>query len=277
MTAVTVAKKDFADAIRSKVLIALATVFVLFAVGAAYVFAEYIAPTAGNRALSTVGLIVFLLGPVGTLVPLTGLLVGYKAIVGERESGSLKFLLALPHTRRDVVLGKLLGRSGVLATAILAGFVLAAVVVVVLYSSFSASAFVGFTLLTLLFGVVFVSVGVGISGATGSASKATALVFAFFVLFEFVWGFIPSLLLYAIEGVFFTPNPPDWYLFIANISPSSAYSNAIGLVLPANAGIQSAGNVPSVFMEPWFGLLVLLVWAAVPLAIGYYRFENADL
>ncbi|WP_336360474.1 ABC transporter permease subunit [Haladaptatus sp. ZSTT2] len=276
MSVVTVAKKDFADAIRSKVLLALATLFVLFAGGAAYIFAEFF--SGANEAISAVGFIVFLLGPVGTLVPLTGLIVGYKAIVGERESGSLKFLLALPHTRRDVVLGKVVGRSGVLATAILAGFALAAVIAITLYSSFSPATFLGFTALTLLFGAVFVSVGVGISASTSSSSKATAAVIGFFLLFEFLWGLIPTLLNYAITGSFgFQGPPPSWYQFLTNVSPSAAFGNAIKLVLPADAGVSMPGQVTSLFAEGWFGLLILLAWAVIPLALGYLRFERADL
>lgn len=275
MSVVTVAKKDFEDAIRSKVLLALATLFVLFAGGAAYIFAEVF--SGANEALSAVGLLVFLLGPVGTLVPLTGLIVGYKAIVGERESGSLKFLLALPHTRRDVVLGKVFGRSGVLATAILSGFALAAIITVALYSSFSPGPFLGFTALTLLFGAVFVSVGVGISASTASSSKATAAVIGFFVLFEILWGFIPMLINYLLAGSLFPQGPPPgWYQFLSNVSPSAAFSNAIKLVLPADAGLTMPGQT-SIFVEGWFGLLVLLGWALIPLALGYLRFERADL
>jgi len=40
------------------------------------------------------------------LVPLISLILGYDAIVGERERGSLDLLLALPITRLELLLGK---------------------------------------------------------------------------------------------------------------------------------------------------------------------------
>lgn len=39
----------------------------------------------------------------------------YGAILHERNSGSIRFLLGLPNSRRDIVVGKFLGRSGTVA------------------------------------------------------------------------------------------------------------------------------------------------------------------
>jgi len=44
------------------------------------------------------------------LLPLGVLLLSYQSIVGERTSGSVKFVLGLPLTRTDVLLGKVFVR-----------------------------------------------------------------------------------------------------------------------------------------------------------------------
>jgi hypothetical protein len=57
------------------------------------------------------------------LVPLIALILGYDAIVAERERGSLDLLLSMPITRFEVLLGKYTGlAAGALGVATVAGF-----------------------------------------------------------------------------------------------------------------------------------------------------------
>ena len=181
MSTATVAWKDFEDAIRSRVLIALAVVFVLFTVGGTYLFAEVIGFAAAGNAPPVVSLIFSLLGPIVVFVPLIGVMTGYKSVVGERESGQMKLLLSLPHTRRDVVFGKLLGRVAVLAVAIVAGFAAAAGMAVVLYNSFPVVDYTLFTLATVALGAVYLAFAIGLSASTGSGSVALWGSLGFFV------------------------------------------------------------------------------------------------
>lgn len=41
-------------------------------------------------------------------------------------------------------------------------------------------------------------------------------------------------------------------------------------------GVEGATEVPF-YLEPWFALVVLLAWTAVPLGLGFWRFRSADL
>ena len=61
------------------------------------------------------------------LVPLIALMLGYDAIVGERERGSLELLLSMPITRFELLLGKYLGTGRGAGLSTLAGFGLAGV------------------------------------------------------------------------------------------------------------------------------------------------------
>lgn len=282
MSTIVVAKKDFRDAIRSRMLLALTVLFAVFTIGSAYVSTQIpeLIGTSGNQ--STVNIVLGLLSPAGLLIPIIGLLVGYKAVAGERESGSLKCLLALPHTRRDVVFGKVIGRTGVVAVSIIIGFAVGIVVLYVLANSFSPMNYVVFVITTILLGTVFISLSIGLSSATASTTRAAWGAFGLFLLFQFVWGLTNTLLLFFITGSIVPEMPPpDWYLLLSRLNPKSAYQAAATTVLPdaasgRNALAGGSGNLPF-FLEEWFGFVILAFWIVIPLGIGYLSFQRADL
>jgi len=259
---------------------------VLFAAGAAYLYAEVFS---GTQAADVFGLITLLSSASATLVPVIGLLAGYKAIVGERESGSLKLLLSLPHSRRDVVLGKLVGRTAVVTVAILVGYLVAIAVGVALYASFGVVDFLLFTGVTILLALAYISISLGLSSATASSSRAAALALGFWLIFEFLWGVIALLLLWASNGfsLEFGPDvtPPDWYLLFNELAPGAAFSTVVQSLTPGEinqggglfgAGAAQAGTTPF-YLQDWFALVVLAFWIVVPVTLGYLRFRNADL
>lgn len=281
-----VARKDFRDAVRSKTLWVLSALFVLFAAGMAYVYTLLQEGSGGE--LSALDLVFFLQSPVALLVPLTGLLLGYKSIAGEIDSGSVKILLSLPHSRSSVVVGKLLGRTAVLTVPVLIGFAVAAVVVVALYATFSPGYYVAFVGLTVLFGLAYVSIAIAVSTTTKSTSRAAVGIFGVFALFNFLWDVIGYGIHYVVtsltegQGTFFPglgPAVPNWFLFYQRLSPNGAFSGSMTAMLPRESSLAvyfPQGDVP-LYLEDWFSLLVLVVWIVVPLALGYQRFEGADI
>jgi ABC-2 type transport system permease protein len=280
MSWAVVATKDFRDGIRSRALWALSVLFILFAGGFTYVF--WIIPQLlGQRNVPpsgpTVGLISGLSSSAGFLVPLIGLLIGYKAIVGERDSGSLKLLLGLPHSRRDVVLGKLIGRTGVVAVAILIGFAAGGIIALLLYDSFALGAFVSYILLTVVLGLVFVAIAVGFSAAMRSASRALYGVLGLFVLFVFVWDFIPTVIRFVLNG-FTLPNlvsQSDWATFVSLLNPTTAYGYASAALIPELP--RSISESAPFYLQEWFGFVILGAWIVIPLILGYSRFATTDL
>ena len=121
---------------------------------------------------------------------------------------------------------------------------------------------------------MFVTVSVGLSAATGSASLATWGAIGFW-LFDQLWGAVLTVLLI----VFGSGGPgtgfPTWYQVLSGVTPSAAYGNAATLFLPAEVARQlqsQLGDIPTTY-----GLVVLVVWVALGLGVGLFRFENADL
>lgn len=282
MSLAAVARKDFQDAARSRWLWALSALFVLFAGGMAYLYGEIFA-SAPEGEVSVLGLLFFLLAPAGLLVPIIGLMISYKSIVGERESGSIKLMLSLPHTRGEMVLGKLLGRTASVAVAIAIGFAVAAVVALAQYGELEPVSYTLFVLLTIFFALVYISIGVGFSTLFASASRALAGAVGLFVLLEVAWDFVPMVLYYFVNGLSldgYFPQPPEWVQFLSVLAPSQAYSNAVFALLPDDprGSLGGAAQTPDAFyLQEWFGIVVLLFWLVVPIALGYLRFKRADL
>ncbi len=281
MSWAAIAKKDFQDAARSKALWALTALFVLFMAGAAYVYTLIQSGGQGGE-LEALGLIILLLTPVTVLVPLTALVMSHKSIAGEVESGSAKFLLSLPHSRRDAVVGKVVGRSAVMAVSIVAGLVVAAIVTLALYDSFDAGAYVGFAALTALLGVLYTAIGVGLSATTKDTGRATIVAAGFFVVFEVAWGLVTSGVYYLLHNSFgpgIGVEPPAWYLLLNRIPPSSAFSSAVLQFLPGDSTIvaQLFPQNPPIYLSKWAALATMLLWLVVVPVLGYAVFERADL
>jgi ABC-2 type transport system permease protein len=283
MSFVTVAKKDLRDSIRSRWLWVLTVLFVLFTAGIAYAFSVLEAGTEGD--LTTLELLFFLQSPASLLIPIIALVISYKAVVGERDSGSLKVLLSLPHTRGDMILGKIIGRSTSLAAAVTIGFVTALLVIFWRYAEFDAGAYALFFLITLLFALTFIAVGVGMSSLVSTSSRALAAAIGFWVVFEFLWGALIFVLYYVTNGFsldgFDATDPPNWLEFIQGITPGTAYGNAVTALLPENPNavpgeITSTGDVP-LYLEDWFGIVILVGWLLLIPTLGYLRFRAADL
>lgn len=282
MTWLAVAEKDFQDAIRSKVLWVLSFLFILFAGGVAFLFSQIPGLQQAGSEVSTLGLINFLSAPVGFLIPIIGLLLGYKALAGEVEMGSVKLLLSLPHSRSNVVLGKFVGRTLVLAVSVVVGFAVATVVILAYYPDISPVNYVLFILLTVVFGSAYVSIGTGISALTKSSSKAGAGIFGVFVLFNFLWSWIGFGINFLLNGSLFfgaIQRPPDWYLLFNRLSPGGAFNGTMSALLdPSNPiGNLTAQSGDPFYLSAWFAFLILLGWVLLPIGLGNLRFQHMDL
>lgn len=114
-TALSVARKDAADARRSLTLL-VATGTLVLATGSVLGFVWVARDIEGARRAVAISATAY---PLQFAVGLIAVFAGFGAVVGERTTGSIKVLLGLPPTRGDVVVGKFLGRSLVVATSVL--------------------------------------------------------------------------------------------------------------------------------------------------------------
>lgn len=284
MSTIAIAKKDFRDGIRSKSLIGLVILFALFIVLSVYFFTE-IWPSLidQNTGVSEKAFGIFsLITPTSILLPIVGVLIGYKAIVGERTSGSLKFLLGLPHTRRDVVFGKLLGRSGIVTVAVLVGFTVGGIALYSFTSAVPITEFIMFTAATILLGVTFVSIAIAFSSVTRSSALATAGAITLVLLFLFLWDVFLLLVTYVADQLALintAAGPPNWYYFLSSLNPATSYASAVVALTNAGIGIEEISQLqnPPIYLQNWFGFVILAFWLIVPIGLAYIRFQRADL
>ena len=279
MSVLAVAEKDFRDAVRSRLMIVVAVMFVALTGGGVL-----LATTAGGEAsLGILGAIGALRSGTAIFVPIIALGIAYRAIAGEQASGSLKLLLSLPNSRLDVVLGKFLGRAAVVTVAIVIGFVsmlLAAALTV--DQGIQPEVIVVFMLSALLLAIVFISIAVSVSAFTNSTFAAAIGSFSFFILFQFAWQGLIFLIRYAINGFSFEDIPaetPDWVEVVTILNPQTGWTQADRWLVNRVADSQEAQqtSADAFYLEPWFGFVVLGLWIVLPLVVGYLRFESADL
>ncbi|PSP40201.1 ABC transporter [Halobacteriales archaeon QH_10_70_21] len=281
MSFVAVAEKDFRDAIRSRLMIVVAVMFVAFTGGGVALGQAF-----GLQSGTVVGLILsVMLQGTAIFIPLVALGIAYRSIAGERESGSLKVLLSLPNSRLDVVIGKFLGRSAVVSVAIVVGFISMLIAAAATFEgNIPAESILMFMLAALLLAVVFVSVAVSVSAFADSSFAAAIGAFGFFVLFQFAWGGLVFLLRYAVNG-FETPDfglgteTPDWVEVLFVVNPMNGWRQSTRWLLRRVSEEQEVQetSVEAFYLEPWFGFVVLAVWVVLPLVVGYLKFESADL
>jgi ABC-2 type transport system permease protein len=284
MSWAVVARKDFRDARLSRGLWAITGLFILMLVGFAVLYGTVPAVSQGIGEVSTLGFLTLLVGAVTLFVSIAAIVIGAGSIAGERASGSGKLLLGFPHSRADVVLGKLVGRTAVLGAAILAGLAITLVVALVLFDSFGPVDYAVFTVMTLVLALVYVAIMVAISATTGSGGRAMAFGIGAFVVLEILADVVPLAALFVVNG-FSMPTGgavPGCVAFLNVVAPSAAYTNALGWFLgdgsatAAALGAQLGGPVPF-YLTGWASMAVLAAWLVVPLALGYRRFARADL
>lgn len=292
-----VARKDFEDVIRSWLLWSIVGVFlVLMGIVGIAANAQGIADGETSGLYS-------LFNALGAqlLVPVTALVVGYMAITAERESGSLRILFGLSHGRGDVVLGKFFSRSSAMVvTTVVLGLALLGMILL-MFGTVSATTFLGFLGLTILLALAFVGIAVGISASAAKRSRAMAGAIGSYVFFALLWHPLVAGLHYAVEGEFAGYEAPEWYFALLRLSPLQAYADALGLLTGEYMSLllnwtglvedvdvgriqdgtlllsdRLGGDVP-LYLSEWASVAVLLFWFLVPVAIGYWRFQRADL
>ena len=263
----TIAAKELRDRLRNRWVLAVALVFTIFSLVIAY-FGGAQQGQVGFRSIeftiaSLVSLVIY-------LIPLIALLLGFDAIVGERERGSLDLLLSLPITRFELLLGKYLGLAAALTLSTLAGFGLVAVLLSRQMSWAGMYHYFGFMLSSVLLGLAFLSLAVLLSVLARDRTRASGLAIATWFFFVLVFDLLLLGLLVTSGGQFageqfawlLLLNPADVFR-ILNVFSLDDVRTLYGL---ASVVPQSLGN-------PLTMGAVMLLWIVLPLALAHWRFK----
>lgn len=264
----TIASKEFRDRIRNRWVLAVSVIFTLFALVITY-FGGAQQGDVGFRSIEFV--IASLVSLVIYLIPLIALILGFDAIVGERERGSLDLLLSMPITRLELLLGKYLGLAGALTLSTVIGFGLVAIMLLPQLTPSALLHYLGFMLSSVLLGLAFLSLAVMVSVLAGDRTRASGMAIALWFLFVLVFDL---LLLGALvlsgdssAGVVFPYllllNPADVFR-VLNIFSLDDVRTLYGL----------ATVFPPALAQPWMLGGVMLAWIIAPLGLATWRFHR---
>lgn len=264
-----VAKKEIADAVRSKW-------FWLWA-GAFAVLAAILAWSAlpgsqvagygsfGRTAASLVAL-------AQIIIPLMGLTLGAYSLAGQKETGALRFLLSHPISRTEAFWGTYIGLATALFATVFGGFGIAGVLTSIQGGSADAASFVRIAILSWLLAISMLGVGLLISTFTHSGSSAIGTSI-------FVWLGLVFLGDLGVMGTAVATNMPVSALFISavfnpveafRLAALTAFDGSLDVLGPA--GQYAVDTFGSSLDAMLFGVVAL--WVIVPTALAWFRFSR---
>ncbi|MCC7362130.1 MAG: ABC transporter permease [Anaerolineales bacterium] len=263
---VTIARRELREALRNRWLWLYAAGFAALALALSQ---------AGLAAAGYAGLGGFgrtaasLVNALLLFVPLMGLSVGANALAGDRERGTLLYLLAQPVSRAEVFWGKALGAALALLAALALGFGLAGLALAA-GGAGDATAFVGLAGFTLLLALAALALGLVLSSLTrksATAGGAAMLAWLGLVFFSDL----------GLAGFTLAARPaPAALLALLLANPLQAFK--LGAIYSLQATLDTLGAVGQFALYrfgsalPWLLTAVLLAWSAAAFGAAYTLF-----
>lgn len=264
-------QKEILDSVRSKWIIAMTLVFALLAL-----VVSYFGSTARGLPQNVVGFrgfeltVVLMLSIAETLIPIIALMLGYGAIVSEKEKGSMDLLASMPMSRTEVFVSKFLGLSMVLFTSIFVGFGVAGAVIAAYAGSANWSLYVAFISASALLGLVFLSLGMLLSTVLKRRSTAMGGAVLLWFLFIFIYSIIIVGVGYALGYLGSGATAPGWYYAFQLFSPVSSYE------------VMAYHELGYISNAPWFfngitAWAIVACWILIPVLISLWVFTKKDI
>lgn len=261
--------KELRDALRDRWLWLYAASFALLATGISSLATSNTSTIGfsgfGRTAASLVAL-------AQLVVPLMGLTIGARSIAGQRERGTLTFLLSHPISPTEVYLGIFGGNTIALLAAVSAGFGVAGVFAAVTGAPVDGAELAVIAGLAWLLAVAMIGMGMLVSVFTrrSAAAMGTALVlWLAFVLLGNLGLMGTSIATGMGEGSLFMAavvNPVEAF----RLSAMTALSGSLDVLGPVgNYAVDRFGDSVS-----WVTGTSLVIWALVPAVIGGIAFRR---
>lgn len=275
-TALTIAGKEVRDGLRNRWVLATTLLMAALALGLAFLGT---APTGSNVAASRLAVTVVSLASLTIfLVPLIALLLSFDALVGEIERGTMLLLLSYPVARWEIVAGKFLGHTALVAIATTVGYGVAAAAIAYTTPDSGAGDWQAMGALiasSILLGAVFLSIGYLLSSLVRERATAAGLAIAVWLVFVLLYDLGLLGYLAATEGKGLSAEMFGWLLLL---NPADAFRlfNLTGVEevrqFSGMAGVsrQATASPPAL-------MAALLAWILVPLVLAQLVFHRRQL
>ena len=268
-------KKEFMDAIRNKWLIIFSGVYFLLVIGIPYFLLIFIHIFGVENLPREITTLTLQLTPV---VPLLPFFLGALSISGERETGTLEFLLSQPIGKAEVFISKFLGLLTASSVVILIGLGVAGMTAYSFGpSTFTLSPYLSVMIVTVGLSVSALSIGMFLSILSRDRATASGLAL-------FVWFFLTIIYNLAFIGVIFLAlgTSPSILVTLAMLNPVQvAGTLSVLIVEPTLIALGPVGGT----LVREFGIsltalllsVALLVWILAPFFVSLLVFAREDM
>jgi Cu-processing system permease protein len=263
------ARREFRDALSSRWFLLYTIAFTVLAVGVSFLSLS----GSGSHGFAGFGRTAAgLLNLIMLVVPLMALTAGAGTIAGERERGTLMYLLAQPVSRTQILLGKYFGLAIALVCSLCIGFGVSAGVLAWRAGGVGVQSFLVLVGLTILLALAMLSVGVLISVLSRRSSVAVGI--SLFVWLALV--FVSDLGLMA-GSLIFKLRVQEVFA-LASLNPLQAFK--MGVIVSMNASLDVLGPVGAYASHtlggamPWVLAGSIVAWIVLPLVAAAMIFAR---
>jgi Cu-processing system permease protein len=262
-------RKEILDARRNRWFILYTIIFAGLSLGLSWIGLSGV----GNYGLSGFGRTsASLINLILLIVPMMGLTLGASSLAGERERGTLLYVLAQPVSRLEVLLGKFLGLGLSLLAALIIGFGLSGIVIAWHGGTLQAINYLALVGLTLLLALSSLGIGMLISSALKKTDIAIGVALFVWLILVFFGdlGIMGSAMILNIDiGQIFT---------LSLINPLQVFKLGAIFVIQGNlevfgpVGVFAMRNYGSQLIPLLLGILTL--WIVFSFGGAYFVFKK---
>lgn len=209
------------------------------------------------------------------IVPLMGLTLGALSLAGERERGTLLYLMTQPLAQIELLLGKFLGLALAVLVTLALGFGLSGLLIAWQGGAAQAGDYLSLVLLAFLLALASLSLGFLISAAVRKSATAVGLALFLWLVLVFFGdlGLMGTAVVMKLEiGQLFT---------LALLNPLQLFKMAAILALRSNLEVLGPAGVYAVRTYGSGLMVVLLVilsaWVILPLSSTYLVFRKGGV
>ena len=265
----TLSQKELRDARRNRWFILFTVAFAGLALALAWLALSGVGSFGlagfGRTGASLINLVLM-------VIPLMGLTLGALSLAGERERGTLLYLLTQPVSQAELLLGKFIGLALAIMVALVLGFGLSGLLIAWQGGTTQAGDYLTMVGLAFILALASLSVGFLISAAVRKSATAVGIALFVWLLLVFFGdlGLMGTAIVLRMEiSQLFT---------LALINPLQLFKMAAILAIRSNlevlgpAGVYAVRTYGSQLLL--FLSVLLLAWTVIPLTFTYMIFKR---
>lgn len=282
--AFVLAQKEFADHLQDAGFLVLLAIYTVIVFASTYMYGS-LAHDDNSVLLSSINVKI-----ISQFTPLVGIALGFDAVVREQKSGSLNVLLTHPLFRDNILAGKLLGSTLLIAAIVVfsvfvsVGTLLIFYGVEVGYSELIRIAV--FAILTFFYAVTFLGIAILISTIVKNSTDSLTCNIVIWIFICILFGAILKTVVAILTGQ--ASNEGILITQLLNLSPLHHYAEAVtgradlsfmGVnVEPIIRGIfDTRYTLTQCFREFWMNIVVLIMTPVILFIINFITFLRKDI